>query len=405
MPFDWIANRCFQAVHRRHLVYNTCWEDPRLDRRALEIDSRSRLLTITSAGCNTLDYLLDAPERIDAVDVNPLQNALLALKIASIGTLDHDDFFQIFGNGQHPRFGELYRDQLRPHLGRQWREIWDQRQDFFDGSHRRRPSFYFRGTSGWFAYQINRYLRRHADLSLAVDELLAAPDVETQRQIYADRQVDKLLWRRPLVWTLRRDTTMALLGVPRSQRRQIDEAYPGGLGGFIQDRIRRVFQFLPLADNYFWRVYLTGRYTRECCPEYLRKENFAALGAHVDRIRLHSTTIEAFLRSQSERGDTPVNRLVLLDHMDWMVANRCDLLQQEWQAIVQHTAADSRVLWRSAAPTVDFVDPIEIDLRGRMERVGDRLQYHDSLASRLHEIDRVQTYGSFRIADLQGTAA
>ena len=29
------GSRIFQAVHRRNLVYNTCWEDPALDREAL----------------------------------------------------------------------------------------------------------------------------------------------------------------------------------------------------------------------------------------------------------------------------------------------------------------------------------------------------------------------------------
>ena len=31
---------------------------------------------ITSGGCNALDYLLDEPRRIYAVDMNPRQNAL-----------------------------------------------------------------------------------------------------------------------------------------------------------------------------------------------------------------------------------------------------------------------------------------------------------------------------------------
>ena len=147
-----------------------------------------------------------------------------------------------------------------PSLDQRWRETWDERLSFFDGTHRR-SSFYFRGTSGLFAWWIGRYIQRNRGLREAVDELLVAPDVETQREIYRRRDIDRLLWSRPLVWTLRRETTMAMLGVPRSQRLQLEEGYPGGLGQFIQDRIAMVFQNLPLADNYFWRVYLTGAYS------------------------------------------------------------------------------------------------------------------------------------------------
>ena len=53
-----LHTRVFHAVHRNNLLYNTCWEDPALDRIALKLTSTDRLLVITSAGCNALDYLL-----------------------------------------------------------------------------------------------------------------------------------------------------------------------------------------------------------------------------------------------------------------------------------------------------------------------------------------------------------
>src|SRR6266571_4843183 len=53
-----INHRLFKAVHRRNLIYNTCWEDPALDRVALELGPSDRVMVITSAGCNALDYLL-----------------------------------------------------------------------------------------------------------------------------------------------------------------------------------------------------------------------------------------------------------------------------------------------------------------------------------------------------------
>ena len=60
----------FNMVHGRNLVYNTCWEDPRLDRVALELGPNDNVLVITSAGCNALDYALDAPNSVHAVDMN-----------------------------------------------------------------------------------------------------------------------------------------------------------------------------------------------------------------------------------------------------------------------------------------------------------------------------------------------
>ncbi|MDC0291753.1 BtaA family protein [Verrucomicrobiales bacterium] len=82
------------------MVYNTCWEDPRLDREILELGPDSRLVMITSAGCNALDYLLDEPAEICAVDMNSRQNALLELKIALIRRGNFEDLFTVFAPPQ-----------------------------------------------------------------------------------------------------------------------------------------------------------------------------------------------------------------------------------------------------------------------------------------------------------------
>ena len=68
--------------------------------------------------------------------------------------------------------------------------------------------------------------------------------------------------------------TLSLLGVPWPQRDQITTQYPGGVGQFIRDALEAVVTELPFHDNYFWRVYFQGHYTPECCPEYLKQENF-----------------------------------------------------------------------------------------------------------------------------------
>ena len=113
---DHLDQKVFDAIYSRSLVYNTCWEDPAVDRQALQLTPNDTILVITSAGCNTLDYALQAPRRIHAVDANPRQTALLELKIAGIRGLDFDDFFLLFGHGRHARFRDLYGDVLRRDL-------------------------------------------------------------------------------------------------------------------------------------------------------------------------------------------------------------------------------------------------------------------------------------------------
>ena len=95
-----LSGGVFALVHGHNLIYNTCWEDPALDRAALDLRPDDRVLVITSAGCNALDYLLAGAGEIHAVDLNPRQNALLELKTAGIRALDHAAFFELFGHGR-----------------------------------------------------------------------------------------------------------------------------------------------------------------------------------------------------------------------------------------------------------------------------------------------------------------
>ena len=390
---DWISGRVFQLVHGHNLVYNTCWEDPRLDRQAMELSSKDDVLVITSAGCNTLDYVLDEPNHVYAVDMNPRQNALLELKKAAIRNLDYGTFFQLFGQGHFAPIRSVYANSLRRELSPWSQQYWDRWIRFFENPNR---PFYFRGTSGIFARLINMYIDRVVHLRPVIDDLLASETVEQQREIY-DHQVRQQLWTRPLRFAMRRDATLSLLGVPRAQRFQVERNYEGGIVQFIQDCLDAVFSYLPIADNYFWRVYITGRYTPDCCPEYLKEENFHRLkNGLLDRISVHTNSVQGFL----EENDVSISRYVLLDHMDWLSTYRYAWLESEWQAILDRAAPETRILWRSGGLQTDYVNRVAVIREGQKAQLGELLNYNTDLAAELHPRDRVHTYGSFYIADL-----
>lgn len=385
----------FNFCHGNNLVYNTCWEDPRLDRIALQLGEGDRLLMITSAGCNALDYALDAPERVDTVDMNLRQNALLDLKRAAIKHLDYPTFFQMFGKGRTDEWKAIY-SQLRDDLPTASQEFWDKYGKLFS-SNGKRSSFYFHGSSGIFAWVMNVYVNRIAKIRPAVDRLLEAKTLEEQQTIYYN-DVKPAFWGPTVRWFLRRDATLSLLGVPKAQRTQLERHYPGGIAKFIEDRLDTVFAELPIHDNYFWRVYMTGEYTPECCPLYLKEEEFHKLKAGlVNCVHTHTNTILDHLNEVGRQ----YSHFVLLDHMDWMAEHLTDVLAEQWQSIIDHADEGAKILWRSAAMQCEFVDPIEVTVDGQRRRLGDLLEYNRELAKELHAKDRVNTYGNFMIATLR----
>lgn len=390
--FDRIDQKLFDAIYSRSLVYNTCWEDPAVDRAALDLGPGDRVLVITSAGCNVLDYALTGPACIHAVDANPRQTALLELKLAGVRQLAFPDFFEIFGKGHHPDFRDLYARRLRQALSPFARAYWDRHEDWFA-----RPggSFYFHGLSGIVARLFRAWLRVQPKLETAVNALFDSRSLDDQRRIY-DADVGPRLWRPTVNWTLSRQMTMSLLGVPYPQRRQVQAQHENGIAGFIRDAVEYVFRQLPVSTNYFWSVYVRGHYTPTCCPEYLKPGNFEALkGGLVDRIQPHTCTVTQFLQSTDE----PISKFVLLDHMDWMSSYYPRALAEEWEAIFARATPDARIIFRSAHAQPGYLDRVQVG-RAR-HRLRDLLDFQPALAAALQPLDRVHTYAGFHVADVR----
>lgn len=371
----------FRTVHNRSLIYNTCWEDPRIDRELMGIDTDSEIVVITSAGCNALDYLLDVPKSIHCVDINPRQNALLELKAALIRNANHEQLYALFGKGSHPEFKDIY-ESVASMLAPYARQFWDNKISYFSHTNKKQ-SFYYHGTSGMVAWAITRFLfRPKTNIKRYVQELLHSNNIEQQRNIYA--LIEPALWSPLLTWLMKQPILLSLLGVPRSQIRLIKESE--GIASYISRRLRHVLSEVLITDNYFWRVYLTGAYTQKCCPNYLKEENFNLLRAHIHKIDIHNTTISRFL--QKNPGN--YTHFILLDHQDWLAWHNPRALAEEWALIFRNSAPGAKILMRSASPHVQFLP----------QQVLASLQFYPELTESLHLTDRVGTYGSLHFAQV-----
>lgn len=372
----------FKTVHNRCLIYNMCWEDPRIDRQVLGLNQDSKVVMLTSAGCNTLDYLLDSPAEIHAVDVNPRQNALLQLKLALLKRGCFDDLFAMFGLGSHNRFREVYKS-LRSWLPGYAQLFWDEKIQYFDTASKKR-SFYYYGTSGAVAWLLKKYLLRKPDKKSNVVELLNAETLQQQREIYG--KIEPVLWGKFSAWLVKQPMTLAMLGVPRPQIRLIDTQNEDGILGYINSKLRHVLTEVLIKDNYFWRVYLMGSYTEHCCPNYLKLENFELLRQRMDSVKTYTATISDFLKHHPG----VYSHFVLLDHQDWLAWHDPKALEEEWRLLLQNSKPGSKILMRSAANDVSFI-PKEIK---------SSLRFFPTHTDPLHRQDRVGTYGSLHLAEV-----
>lgn len=373
-----LRDKLFTTIHSNNLIYNTCWEDPRVDRKLLKFNTDSNIVMITSAGCNALDYLLDDPKNIHCIDMNQRQNALLEFKKALFQSGDFDTLFQFFGTGKHKAAIDIYEQVLRPELSNEAQIFWDQKIDYFTGNAKKKKSFYYRGTSGQFAWVFNRYLDSRPKTKKLVNELLHAETIDEQRLIY--HKLEPKLLPKIVRWAINRQTTMTLLGVPRSQTEMITTEFQGGVAEYLANSLKHIFTEIPISDNYFWYVYLKGYYSHTCSPSYLQASNFTTIKSRLDRVNLHTSTIADFL----EHNPGQYSHFILLDHQDWLAANNQAELEREWDLILKHSAPGSKFLLRSAHINPTFIPQFVLEqCTSEMELVNEFKDY-----------DRVGTYAS-----------
>lgn len=250
---DFTQDKLFQKIHGKQLIYNTCWEDPRIDRLLLKINRDSRIVMITSAGCNALDYLFDQPSSIFAVDLNPRQNALLELKKSFFISGLQEELWEFFGEGASKNYNKVF-GKVKDFLPIEHRAYWNDNISYFHLGGVKK-TFYYRGTAGSAAWIFRKCLLalKKKKRKLLTD-LFECETLDQQREIY--EQVEKSICNFFLKWFVKQPYVMAMLGVPRPQIQLIKDGYGDGLFGYVRDKIRHVLTNVPISENYFWRVYM-----------------------------------------------------------------------------------------------------------------------------------------------------
>lgn len=378
---DWM----FGKIHGNNLIYNTCWEDPRCDRILLDLQKDSEVVMITSAGGNALDYALDCPAAIHAIDMNYRQNALLELKKAFYKKGNHAALFQFFGRGNHPNPKVYYRKYLRASLPKTAQQFWDKKIEPYFTRSRLRPSFYYYGTAGTFAWLFGCYMRLRPALYEQVQQLLKAPNLEIQAYWY--KIVEGKIIGNFIQWAMKQPVTLSMLGIPRSQAKLVEEEYIGGVVRFVKDALRQVFTTLPIGENYFWQLYINGQYTIDCCPNYLKPAHFETLQQRINSITTYTTTIAQFLKDHPKA----YSHYILLDHQDWLAAHDLPALEEEWRLILRNSRPGTKILLRSGAIRVDFLPDFVLD----------QVNFEHPLLREQHAKDRVGTYGSVYCGTVQ----
>ena len=354
------------------LVFNQVWEDPEVDKKGWNINPEDVIVTITSAGCNTLNYLIDSPKIIYSLDINPKQNFLLELKIAAIKNLDYEAFWLFFGEAKSHDNLISYYDYLREDISLKAKNYWDRRIKFFE------KGFYKCGHLGLAM----RLLRTYAKIMSGGEKTLAGLfEAQDQKEYYLTKIKPRVLNNPIGKYMTGNPFNLSCMGIHKHQIDLVKKFNYVDFPSFVEHILDSVLGDMPLDDNYFWHMALLGKYlNRDCAPEYLKEKNFQTLKENLHKVCIKNCSQTEFL---SQRPDNSVSKFNLLDSVDWMKREEFIKLFRE----IHRTAKEeSAIIFRSGL--YNFLLPYEIR---------DMFIYDREKSKLLHEQDRSGVYGSFNI--------
>lgn len=384
-----ILDRLFTFFFRG-FVYPQIWEDPEVDLEGLKIDSKSRILTIASGGCNIMNYLTAGPDAVRAVDLNPAHVALARLKIAAIKHLpDYESFFLFFGHADDKRNIENYDRYIAPHLDDFSRKHWEGRT-LFDG---RRINYFTKniyqfGLLGRFISVVHLLAKIYG-----VDprEILTAKNQAEQKAIF-DRTLGPLFDKKAVKWLCNMPVSLYGLGIPPAQFDELSKAANGDMAALLKARLEKLACGFPIEDNYFaWQAFGRGydRVNKKAIPRYLQPEHYETVKKAAERVEIHHTTLTSFLQSQRPES---LDCFVFLDAQDWMNdAQMTDL----WRAVMRTAAPGARVIFRTAGD----ISPLPRALPREMLA---KWSYDEAACREMAERDRSSIYGGFHVYTLTG---
>lgn len=351
--------------------YAQCWEDADVLVEALAPAPGQTLVSIASAGDNTLALLTGGPARVIAVDLSAAQLACLELRVAAYRALSHAELLQLLGSRASSGRRALYarcRSQLSPDA----RTFWDAHGDDIDRGI---------GGAGKFERYFATFRRRVLPLVHAqarVDELLTSRPREARETFYRERW-DTWRWRLMFQVFFSR-VVMGRLGRDPEFFTHVE----GSVASRILMRTEHALTVLDPAANPYISWILRGTHG-DALPLALRAEHFETIRANLDRLEWQRSDVAGALE---RLGSSAVHGMNLSDIFEYMSP---DEYRRQLERLTTALAPEGRLAyWNMLAP------------RRRPDDMAGVLRPLDALASRLHEADKAFFYRAFVVEERVG---
>ncbi len=349
--------------------YANCWEDADLLIKALQPAPGKRILSIASAGDNSLS-LIASGAAVVAADLNPAQLACAELRRESIRVLDQPAYLRFSGVTATSDRLDTYQS-IRPALSTAAQHYWDSHSADIAGGfiHAGKFEHYF----GLFRTRILPWIHRRATI-----DALMQPKPPAERATFYAKRWNTLRWRLLFQLFFSRHA-MGKLGRDPEFFKHVE----GKVSSRILARAQSAMCELDASENPYLSYILTGNFTH-ALPHYLRTENYGRIQANIDNLTLQAGAIDAIAE---ESGPASFDGFNLSDIFEYLSPDQC-------------TAVYSRLLG-SARPGARMAYWNMLVPRSCPPALAEAVSSLDDMAAELFRQDKAFFYSRFLVEEIR----
>lgn len=348
--------------------YANCWEDSRLLVKALRPGPGTRILSIASAGDNSL-HLLSHGAEVIAADLNLTQLACVELRVAAVRRMSDPDALAFLGFNPMDNRLAAYAG-LREVLSAASRSFWDANPGLIAGG-------VIHG--GKFEHYFRLFRRRVLPLvhGRSVVEALQQPRDKAAREHFYEHCWNNRRWR----WLFKLFFSRSVMG-RMGRDPEFFRYVEGSVAARIMMRARYALTQLETHNNPYLKYVLTGGFNA-AMPDWTHPGVLAGIRRHAGRLTLFHGGIEAAAARYGAAGFDGYN---LSDIFEYMDAGSSALL---YGRLLEHARDGARLAyWNMLVP------------RGCPPRHADRATPLNDLAGRLFARDRAFFYSAFHVDEV-----
>lgn len=265
------------------LNYSLGNEDWHVEAQGLRPGAHDHAVCVTASGDRSLHFLMTDCAQVTSIDMNPVQNHLLDLKLAAIKKLDFEKYLDFLGLNSTTHRQAIFNELKSELTSKETLDFWENHQGMI------KKGVIYQGKTERLTHFGGKFIqlfRPH------LTDLFSFTDINEQRE-YLNQKWDTTIWRHLIQMLIGSKLIKFILRDPGLTKAEL-AITPGE---YVYSRMIHYLQENLARKSPMLQLIFTGRLLPEAYFPYLTWEGFSRIQKNPGRLKYETGNIVDFLNT------------------------------------------------------------------------------------------------------------